>query len=564
MAKSQTKKQATHAETPYRRRSARIHKASTATNQVDMANNSGVPIIEANNSGVPIIEANNTVIEDTNMSEELEYPLEEHARELHLERFISSNLPLGKFNCDALKLLWKGTVQSIVNQSMKNEESRRHAICVVRQAAACLDINLGATIPIPVGEDRATRRPNIFEVNSSIPHLSDELKHASKTLWDRWGNSKNLVDLVALAEEEILQADVQAFILILAKSVGILSGNIINQVTYAVQHSKTFFLPAAIQNKILDNLSAYDRQSFAETSKSHLFCLNRYNCNLIGSMLEDFGFTLDIFMSALADCQAIITGSFALQPLLPKDQCFNSNNLDIVMSTHAVRLFQTKILHGYTLYIPDTRFHSYNPVICDRIIFSHKDARHTIRILIIKNGHSPLESIFYEPTTAMMNAITPKGLFSAYPALLHFRISLNNPWMAFDQNRNNPYLGRHEAEEISTNMQRKYANRGFITTCDLHNIEMGGNTMALEHRCRIDPVCPLTPRVIGDRGCILWPFLKCQIVPAAGDIGYVMPGINFNHIRPQLDNIYWTVGAGVCGAPQAARPSGFIFAAADD
>ncbi|KDR65102.1 hypothetical protein GALMADRAFT_148989 [Galerina marginata CBS 339.88] len=470
MAKSQTKKQATHAETPYCRRSAQIHKASTATNQVDMANNSGVPIIEANNSGVPIIEANNnTVIKDTNMSEELQYPAEEHTGDLHLEHFISENLPLGTYNLEALKFLWKGTVQSIVNQSMMNEESRRHAICVVRQAAACLDINLGATIPIPVGDDRATRKPNIFEVNHSIPHLSNELKHASKTLWHKWGNSKNLVDLIALAEEEVLGPDVQAFILILAKSVGILSSNIINKVTYAIQRSKISFLPSGIQDEILDNLTAYDRQSFAETSKSHLLCLNQYLCHLIGGMLKDFGFTLETFMSALADCQAIITGSFALQPLLPKDQRFNSNNLDIVMSTQAVRLFQTKVLNSYTLYIPDTRFHSYNPVICD---LAHKDAKHTIRILIIKNGHSPLESIFYEPTTAMMNAITPKGLFSAYPALLHFRISLNNPWMAFDQNRNNPYLGRHEAEEISTNMQRKYAHRGFFMTCDLHSVEI--------------------------------------------------------------------------------------------
>ncbi|KDR84706.1 hypothetical protein GALMADRAFT_131507 [Galerina marginata CBS 339.88] len=550
MAKSQTQKQATHAETPYRRRSARLLKASA--NEPDISSESAIPITENNNT---IME------EDTNMSEELQYPAEEHTGDLHLEHFIFNNLPVGKYNCEALKMLWKGTVQSIVNQSMKNEESRRHAICVVRQAAGCLEIDLGATIPIPVGEDRAIRRPNIFEVNRSIPHLSDELKHASKTLWDKWGNSKNLVDLIALAEEEILRPDVQAFILILAKSVGILSSNIINKVTYAIQRSKMSFLPSGIQNKILNHLTAYDRQSFAETSKSHLLCLNQYLCHLIGGMLKDFGFTLETFMSALADCQAIITGSFALQPLLPKDQRFNSNNLDIVMSTHAVRLFQTKILNGYTLHVPDTRFHSYNPVICDRIVFSHKDARHTIRILIIKNGHSPLESIFYEPTTAMMNAITPKGLFSAYPALLHFRISLNNPWMAFDQNRNNPYLGKHEAEEISSNMQSKYANRGFITTCDLDNIEIGGNTMTLQHRCRIDPVCPLTPRAVGDRGCILWPLLKCQTVPAEGEMGYVMPGLDFNHIRPQPDNIYWTVGAGVCGAPQAARPSALIFAA---
>ncbi|KDR64869.1 hypothetical protein GALMADRAFT_149218 [Galerina marginata CBS 339.88] len=433
---------------------------------------------------------------------------------------------------------------------MKNEESRRHAICVVCQAAACLEIDLGTTIPIPVGEDRATRKPNIFEVNRSMPHLSNELKRASKTLWDKWGNTKNLLDLIALAQEKILQPDVQAFILILAKSVGILSSNIINKVTYAIQPSKMFFLPSGIQNKILDNLTAYDRQSFAETSKNHLFCLNQYNCDLIGSMLEDFGFKLDIFMSALADCQAIITGSFALQPFLPKEQRFISNNLNIVMSVHAFQLFQSKILNGYTLYIPDTKFHSYNPVICDRIVFFRKDSKHTIQILIIKNGHSPLESIFYEPTTAMMNVITPKGLFSAYPALLHFRISLNNPWMAFDQNRNNPYLGKHEAEEISTNLQRKYANRGFLTTCDLHNVKTGGDTMTLQHRCRIDPVCLLTPRAVGDCGCILWPLLKCQIVPAEGDMGYVMPGINFNHIQPQLDNIYWTDGAGVCGAPQ--------------
>ncbi|KDR64896.1 hypothetical protein GALMADRAFT_149187 [Galerina marginata CBS 339.88] len=237
MAKSQTQKQATHAETPYRRRSARILKASTK--QPSMASEPSIPITEDND----------TVTKDTNMSEELQYPVEEDAGDLHLEHFISNNLPLGTYNVEALKLLWKGTVQSIVNQSMKNEESRRHAICVVRQAASCLEIDLGATIPIPVGEDRAIRKPSIFEVNRSMPHLSNELKHASKTLWDKWGNTKNLVDLIALAEEEVLQLDVQAFILILAKSVGILNSNIINKVTYAIQRSKMSFFQLAYRTK---------------------------------------------------------------------------------------------------------------------------------------------------------------------------------------------------------------------------------------------------------------------------------------------------------------------------
>ncbi|KDR64832.1 hypothetical protein GALMADRAFT_149257 [Galerina marginata CBS 339.88] len=85
MAKSRTQKQATHAETPYRRRSTRLHKASTN------------PLNMANNSDIPTIEDNNTSIEDTNMSEELQYPAEEHTGDLHLEHFVSNNLPLGTY-----------------------------------------------------------------------------------------------------------------------------------------------------------------------------------------------------------------------------------------------------------------------------------------------------------------------------------------------------------------------------------------------------------------------------------------------------------------------------------
>jgi hypothetical protein len=227
------------------------------------------------------------------------------------------------------------------------------------------------------------------------------------------------------------------------------------------------------------------------------------------------------------------------------------------MSVYNFRLFQTKVLDGYYLH-PNTPFHSYNPVICDRVVFGRANTSPTVHILIIKDGHSPLESIFYEPTTIMMNALTPNGLFSAYPMLLHYQISLHNPWIAFEINRNNIYLGRNEANQISSDIQNKYIGQGFLAASNLHHVETAGEVMMLKHRCRIDPICPLTPRGLGDRGCILWPLLNCKTIAAEEQMHYLMPGINFYQLCPQLDNIYWTVGAGACGAPQVARPSALV------
>jgi hypothetical protein len=160
-------------------------------------------------------------------SEELQYPTEEYAADDCLRQYISDNIQHEQYSCEVLMSLWKGNIQTIIDKSRENEESRHHAIRVVRQIASCLEIDLGAAIPIPVGKDRTSAKPTIIEVNRSMPHLSKELKLVSENLWNKWGTGKTLIDLLGLAEEEEAnENDVKAFVQILARSVGVLNKNI--------------------------------------------------------------------------------------------------------------------------------------------------------------------------------------------------------------------------------------------------------------------------------------------------------------------------------------------------
>ncbi|KDR64872.1 hypothetical protein GALMADRAFT_149215 [Galerina marginata CBS 339.88] len=393
MGKSQRKKQASY-DVPYRRRSARLQKDS----QVNIQDNISISIKS------DVKERNKTVDEAPSTNSSHHTQIEDET----LKQYIINNTEAGQYNREALRLLWKGNIQTIINRSLdSDEEARRHALCVVRQVASCLNLDLGATIPVPVGKNRALAKPSYQEVQKSSPLLSEDLAFKSKELWNKWGTTKSLVDLLDLAEEdETNEKNVQAFVQILAKSVGILTCNIINEVTYAVQASAISSLPISIQAKIFDHFSVVDHQSFAETSKSHFLSMNQYHCNMLADMLANFGFRFELFMSALQDCKALVTGSFALQPLLPNNQRFFTNNIDIVMSSQHLHLFQTKVLTGYKHCIPTTKFHTYNPLITDRIIFEPQNIKASVCILLVKDGHSSLESIFYQPTTSMMNAIT--------------------------------------------------------------------------------------------------------------------------------------------------------------
>ena len=290
-------------------------------------------------------------------------------------------------------------------------------------------------------------------------------------------------------------------------------------------------------------------------------------------------------MSALYDCQAIVAGSFALQPFLRKDRRFLVNNIDIVMSVQNFQIFDTKLLDKYRQLSPDTRLqaynslacehtifglgnsnlastdfgrpHSYNPVICNRIIFGQENTNLTVRLLGVKHGSSPLESIFYEPTTAAMNVITPNALFSAYPVLLHHHVTLCNPWDAFEINRKRNDLGQDQANQISLETRGKYVKRGFLDAEDLLYIKSNEEWRAYNHQCRVNSLCPLTPRMVGDRGCMIWRLMNCRSISAGGDIDCVLPGVDFS-VHPQLDSVYWTNGASACGGSQDARPSAFV------
>ena len=142
-----------------------------------------------------------------------------------LESYVATNGYHDLYDTRELVALWKSDVEALIFLSRENEESRWKVICAVLQAAACLQVELGAAVTIPL-EKLQHMKADILEVPHGMPHLSEELARQSADLWNKWDDSRSLLSLLRLAEIESNKKDVKRCLRILAVTVGILDNNI--------------------------------------------------------------------------------------------------------------------------------------------------------------------------------------------------------------------------------------------------------------------------------------------------------------------------------------------------
>ncbi|KAF4618641.1 hypothetical protein D9613_009830 [Agrocybe pediades] len=151
----------------------------------------------------------------------------------------------------------------------------------------------------------------------------------------------------------------------------------------------------------------------------------------------------------------------------------------------AMAFFQTQTEFKSCLYDRTTY---YNDAIAEVLALTNGDASINI---IISTTETALIPIFYFHSTAVMNYISPYGIFCAYPKLTFNLRNMLNPLHS-----RNP----HDNWRLWSCVD-KYRARGFSTRFDpIHWDDMAN------HVCETDYNCPTTMRTTFDEGCLFFPF----------------------------------------------------------
>ena len=275
-------------------------------------------------------------------------------------------------------------------------------------------------------------------------------------------------------------------------------------------------------------------------------------------------------------CGAFIGGSVALLAVLANVDRFAPHDLDIYVPEAHAETLAKRILSRFKSVGGHSPIYELNPAIT-HVEWYTSTSHPLIRVNIIATkSTSPLEALFHSGASITMNAITGRGIFTAYADLTACKISLRPSGVSlptaklFHAVRNRSPLPEDEAHAVLAHfgisvpvtalpwelmeLVKKYKSRVGVTFIrDLAAIK--------NHICGEDPSCSFTLRTSADSGCAFFPFRPLSPLPTLTltmPVTPIIPKVVENPIRwsvvtPKL--ISWCLGGCSCAGNGVKLPS---------
>ncbi|KAH7931400.1 hypothetical protein BV22DRAFT_998736 [Leucogyrophana mollusca] len=249
-------------------------------------------------------------------------------------------------------------------------------------------------------------------------------------------------------------------------------------------------LPVESVHAILALLPFDALQKLASLSKIHRGCVVAYLNHRKSTLLAQFFNYPTAFIELLRLTSSVVSGSVALQMLLPAVSVrWSSSNIDIyvprsqviiVMAYLAQQNYQTVCVGG------DRPVRSQSSV---HTVVAMINGSKTIEI-VVSITECAVRPVFQIHSTIVMNYITHNGFFSAYPKLTGQYRALFN------------VMSMRDARLVLGNMQAlvKFQRRGF----DVQSVATAWDEEdGIPHECGNNVNCPHLLRSSDDAGC-LW------------------------------------------------------------
>lgn len=231
-----------------------------------------------------------------------------------------------------------------------------------------------------------------------------------------------------------------------------------------------------------------DLRTLAATNKFYHVLVTLHIPRRADDMFRAFDLNPTLMRDTLHQTQSVVSGSCALLVVLP--WVFTPNDMDLyVPNIHAARLLHLlSTRFGYALNEGATE---YPGTVGMSALYNLSNGRRSMQVISV-TAQNPLKSLYKFHSTIVMNFISSRGIYSAYPRLTSEMRGLKNTYaIAYSA----------QPPQLVNACFDKYANRGIDLAPTLARWpEYDG------HVCGISGSCPHTDRRLGDKHELFVPF----------------------------------------------------------
>ena len=337
----------------------------------------------------------------------------------------------------------------------------------------------------------------------------------------------------------------------------------------AFKNNAPLFLPTSVQVIIVKKCNLQCLLALSNTCRFYYHFIQCYIHGRTQNLISKFDISPERLLHIMGYYGAIIGGSCALSSLYAAENTFQPIEITVYLPA-AYRNTLTASLFQHLLPLGSVTAIGYNPLIslvewyaCCR---PNTPPLHVIAVFTTTNN--PIQALFHCQYTITLNAITSRGIFSAYRSLTLLGRSLVRDKPLFPspvlslKSYINPFGLCHADRHailgafgialpywtvppfLFFQLGMEYKARNIFFTQHLSNIP-GFH----DHQCHSEFSCPTTARTMADPGCLFFPFSKFErlpIIPEDGKIIPVIPPIsNFTTFKPTLapnEIIVWFFG----------------------
>ena len=216
--------------------------------------------------------------------------------------------------------------------------------------------------------------------------------------------------------------------------------------------NKSFMPNSELIYESLDYLNIRELVPIAAINSFHIKLVRKYIAQRFGTMAGRFFTNITAFSKMLTDLHAVVSGSAALHLMLaPKATNWTPRDLDIYVSyTHEISIYARMLDFGYFIVQeqdPDETLYIDSLI---KQVTTFFNGNRKVQIMLTKTS-TAFAPIFEFHSTAVMNFVSPRHLFSTYPDLTLNGLSMVNPDAV--------YFGHFNISVADA--LRKYSNRGF-------------------------------------------------------------------------------------------------------
>ena len=354
---------------------------------------------------------------------------------------------------------------------------------------------------------------------------------------------------------------IQEGVIKLCDSIGLQAGNFIAYSCFIVFYIPTvikvknptfklnslLFLPAAVHLLIVKECNLESLLALSATCRYYFHYTKRYIQNRTQNLISKFHISPDRLFHIMNYYGAIIGGSCALSMIDAEASTFHPLEMTLYLpyeyrNTLSTSLFQ----HFHLLGRITEQNHNSLVTLIEWYAFGRPNDLPLHIIAVFMTTNFPIEALFHSQYSITLNAITSKGIFSAYRSLTSLGRSLvgekslfpspiltlkayNNPFALCPTDKHAlvgafgialPYWTIPPGLFLCLGAQ--YKMREVFFTRHLSNFH--------NHQCRSEFSCPMTSRTTVDPGCLFFPFSKFKRLKG-------WPGYSSHSFTPSIFNI---------------------------